>query len=110
MSAEKPILQGAQAFRDDRLRNDVAFRPELTRLKTEWEALVGSSRPADGFVITSEMRVSRTRDSYPKPLLKAYRAAARKIATRLRQPIQYAGPGSWACSTGPSPTRSYPLM
>ncbi|MDE0099927.1 MAG: HNH endonuclease signature motif containing protein [Truepera sp.] len=108
MSAEKPILQGAQAFRDGRLRNDVAFRPELTRLKTEWEALVGSSRPADGFVITSEMRVSRTRDSYPKPLLKAYRAAARKIATRLRQPIQYAGPGSWGVFDRPRPYQELP--
>ena len=108
MNVEKPILQGVQAFRDGRLRNDVRFRPELTRLKTEWEALVGSSLPSDGFVITSEMRVSRTRDSYPNPLREAYRAAVQKITTSLRQPIRYAGPGSWGVFDRPRPYRELP--
>ena len=101
----KLILQGARARSSGVLRNDLAFRPELSALRLEWERAFGSSLASDGFVLIHELRLPRKRASYPKPLLEAYAATLRKITGSLRQPIQYAGPGEWSVFAKPKRLR-----
>jgi hypothetical protein len=87
-----PIMQ-----RPSYARNDMAFRPELTKLRLEWEKFIdGSSRPSDGFYLINELRVERKRDSYPSTLLGAYEQTIKKMmGDPLHQPIWHAGPGEW---------------
>jgi hypothetical protein len=90
---EQPILQGPRAFRDGVLRNDVAFRPELTTLRSRWANLFSVSRPADGFYLMSEMRVPRKRAMYTNTLLNAYSRTIQTTAKAIELPIRYAGQG-----------------
>src|SRR5919202_698814 len=76
-----PILQGPRSSRGAIVRNDMAFRPALTALRAAWESVIGGpSRPADGFFLIHELRVSRRRIRYPSELLRAYRAALTQVA------------------------------
>ncbi len=58
---QAPIAQGTHSKRDGVLRNDMAFRPALTRFRSRWEAVTGSSQPSDGFFAINELRVPRRR-------------------------------------------------
>jgi hypothetical protein len=99
-----PILQGPRSSRGGIVRNDMAFRPALTALRAAWESVIGGpSRPADGFFLINELRVSRRRIRYPSELLRAYRAALTQVAKTLEMPIRYAGPGEW--TVFPKPLR-----
>lgn len=89
-----PILQG----RVPAHKNDLSFRPALTRVRQEWEQQMGSARPSDGFYLVGRMRAAprgAVRVGNPE-LYRAYQAAVRAILPALQQPIQYAGPGHWA--------------
>ena len=92
---EAPLLQGARARLGGERRQDMAFRIELEQLRREWERITGYAAPSDGFLLIHELRIPRRRRSLPVELIKAYESAIRKIATAIRQPIQYAGPGQW---------------
>lgn len=89
----QPILQGPRAFRDGVLRNDVAFRPDLAALRSQWATLFSVSRPADGYLLMSEMRMPRKRALYPVSLRESYNRAIQKIAGAIEYPIRYAGQG-----------------
>lgn len=43
MDASMPVLQGARSRRGEVLRHDLSFRPTLTKLKLEWQALTGTA-------------------------------------------------------------------
>lgn len=104
VAAEHPILQGQQANRDGEVRNDMAFRPQLTAFRTQWEQTIGElSRPSDGFFIINELRLPRKRTLYPAILLTAYTQAISAIAKTLEMPIRYAGPGNWTVFDKPLP-------
>jgi len=102
MDETAPIWQGQRAQREGNLRNDVAFRPELTTLRKEWQAATNLSRPADGFYLVSEMRVARRRRSYPESLTAAYDRAVLAISRALEYPIRYAGEGEWSVFDRPT--------
>lgn len=74
-------------------RNDIAFRPELTSLKTQWAALFSVSRPADGYFLMSEMRIPRKRLMYTGTRLDTYKRTIQTIAKAIEYPIRYAGQG-----------------
>jgi hypothetical protein len=97
-----PIMQGRRSRLDGVLRNDVSFRPELTRLRQAWEALSGSAKPADGFWLINELRVPRKQESYPAAFLKLYKEAVNSIGKALEKPIRHAGPGEWTVFDKPS--------
>lgn len=109
-----PVLQGARATRAGEQRNDLSFRPALTKLRQEWENLCGggielcgegiepgcgaidlNAGAPDGFLLSGEMRLPRKRAQYPEALVDAYDDAIKAISSALLQPIQYAGPGQW---------------
>jgi hypothetical protein len=71
----------------------MAFRPELTALKTSWTYHFGASRASDGFLLIAELRVPRIASAYPPELKRAFNKALTAIAKSLKQPIRYAGPG-----------------
>ena len=73
-------------------KNDISFRPELTKLRNLWESSHATFGPQEGFFLTDLMSSAKSKDSV---LEKAYALANRKIMTALRQPIQYAGEGEW---------------
>lgn len=98
-----PILQGRPARLGATLRHDVSFRPALTAVRQQWEALAGNTPdPADGFAALNELRVPRRRAAYPAALLAAYDAALAALADALEQPIRYAGPGEYALFPRPA--------
>lgn len=98
----EPILQGQRAMLDGQLRNDILFRPQLEKLRCEWElSMGGTSRPSDGFYLINEMRIPRKYQSYSKPLHKAYQAALTAISKAIDQPIKYAGIGHWSVFVKP---------
>jgi hypothetical protein len=104
MDESQPIYQGRLAQRDGALRNDVSFRPELTRLRAEWQRVVQTRvEPADGFFLFAEMRTPRRRTTYPEPLLFAYDNAIKEIEQAVRKPIRFIGQGEW--SVFPKPDR-----
>lgn len=104
VEAEYPILQGQQASRDGEVRNDMAFRPQLTAFRIQWEQVTGElSRPSDGFFIINELRLPRKRTLYPVSLLTAYTQAISAIYKTLEMPIRYAGPGNWTVFDKPTP-------
>ena len=92
---DQPIWQGHRQQKKSGLSQDMSFRPALTELRREWEAVAVDSRPSDGFFLIHEMRLARRRRSYPESLKKAYGAAWRKIKGAIKYPIRYAGPGNW---------------
>jgi len=61
-----PIWQGPRARQGTGVRDDLAFRPVLTALRTVWEADFGAARPADGFLLIQDLRVPRKRATYPR--------------------------------------------
>ena len=91
----QPIWQGARAVRREGLANDMAFRSELTELRRSWEGVWGLSLPSDGYVVMSEMRVSRRREQLSAELRTAYKRAIGAISRALEMPIHHAGPGEW---------------
>lgn len=103
MAEAAPIYQGARASRDDATRNDVAFRPALTNLRTAWQQLVQlAPQPADGFFLLTEMRTPRRQSTYSPALCQAYRQAVAATAKALQMPIKYAGPGHWSVFDEPA--------
>ena len=102
MEEAAPIYQGARAIRDDATRNDVAFRPALTGLRTEWQQLVQFPQPADGFFLLTEMRTPRRRETYAPSLCQAYRQAVVATASAIQMPIKYAGLGHWSVFDKPA--------
>ncbi|MFO5492839.1 MAG: HNH endonuclease domain-containing protein [Cuspidothrix sp.] len=81
----------------------MAFRPELTALRCEWETIVGSSHPSDGFYLINELRIPRKRQTYPSSLHKCYGAALSAIAKAIEMPIRHAGPSgsNWTVFSKP---------
>jgi len=103
VEAEAPIWQGARNRRTGGRAQDMAFRPELTRLRLAWEAhWRAPARPADGFLLASEMRVARRRAALPPSLVAAYDEALETIIKTLTLPIRYAGPGEWSVFERPA--------
>lgn len=90
------ILQGQRSRQGNQLRNDMAFRPQLTELRQEWERFIGEvSRPSDGFFLINELRISRKYKNYPKSLHQAYRKALTAISNTIeKQPVKYVGSGN----------------
>lgn len=102
MDQEHPIYQGGRAERAGMIRNDVGFRPALTRLRQVWqEAGQLSALPADGFFLVSEMRTPRRRATYAPVLQQAYEDAIRAITVAIAMPIRYAGEGQWSVFAKP---------
>lgn len=97
VDVNQPIWQGARNLRRQGRVNDMAFRPHLTNLRRAWEDFGQvSSRPSDGYIVTSEMRVPRKRVQYPVEVQNAYDRAIAAISRTIEQkPIRYAGPGEW---------------
>jgi hypothetical protein len=96
ISVNQPIWQGPRSRRTGQVRNDISFRPALTQLRQAWEQVVGLSRPADGFFLIHEFRLSRRRAAYPADFLALYELARKAISQAIEYPIRYAGPGEWA--------------
>lgn len=94
-----PILQARQA----RGKEDISFRPALTRLRQEWERGLGTtSRPSDGFFLVGECLSGVRWKSYQQSLRDAFSAAVEGIAAALQQPIRYAGPGQYSVFSRPA--------
>lgn len=91
---DQPILQGRMPAH----KNDLSFRPALTRLRQAWQKQMGHSRPSDGFYLVGRMRaVHRGKMLEGDPeLYGLYHAAVKAVLPALQQPIQYAGPGHWS--------------
>jgi hypothetical protein len=91
---DNPIYQGPRAMRGGILRNDMAFREDLTSFRESWEEVIGTkSRASDGFYIITEFRSPRRRSQYPQELWEQYRSLLKKLNyTIANQPIRYAGP------------------
>jgi hypothetical protein len=97
-----PIYQGQRSTGNNgQLRNDMLFRPELTALRREWETIVGSSHPSDGFYLINELRINRKYQDYPLSLHQYYAAALTAIAKAMEMPIRHAGPGNWTVFSKP---------
>jgi len=93
----EPILQGQRAILNGQLRNDMSFRPQLEKLRCEWESIVGgTSSPSDGFFLINELRVPRKYLAYSKPLRQVYQAALTAISKAIEMPVRYAGFGHWS--------------
>ncbi|MCS7031898.1 MAG: HNH endonuclease [Gloeomargarita sp. SKYG116] len=93
VDAAQPIWQGQRA----QSQNDLRFRPHLTRLREAWEQEIQApARPADGFVLVNDLRISRKRDTYSPQFLDLYQQAIKEITRAIEYPIQYAGPGEWS--------------
>lgn len=104
VQVDQPIWQGqrAIAFSESTLyvgtqrKNDMAFRPALTRFRALWEqCLSGRARPSDGFFVINDLRVPRKRKTYSTSVLEAYEQVLKDISKTLEMPIRYAGPGNW---------------
>ncbi len=79
-----PIRQGQQIKRNGKARNDIAFRPALSELKSLWEQMVGGLKnPADGFFLINELRSARKWQHYPESLVKALSLAVSAISLTL---------------------------
>jgi hypothetical protein len=101
-----PILQGQRAQDPTTQRQDMSFRLALTALRQTWETTTAApGHPADGFVVRSELRLPRVRDTFPLPLRTAYQTARDAIMEALAYPIQYAGPAGATWSVFPRPAR-----
>ena len=95
--SEQPILQGQRELLNNQLQNDIAFRGELTRLRSLWELHISKRKsPKDGFLVIDEMHRPKRKKTYPLELVDAYDCTIQKIVQSIHQTIQYAGPGEWA--------------
>jgi hypothetical protein len=101
----EPVAQGVRSLLAGELRQDVGFRAHLTELRRDWETIYGPSGAAGGWHLVEHLRVARKRAGYPAALLTRYRGTLSRIATALRQPIRYAGPGEWTVFARPRPLR-----
>lgn len=92
-----PIIQGQRARQRGGRNNDIAFRPQLTELRSLWQRELNTvSRPSDGFFFINELRIPRKRDSYSPQLLSVYQRVLSAIAgTMVDGPICHAGPGTF---------------
>ncbi|MEP0949533.1 MULTISPECIES: HNH endonuclease domain-containing protein [Cyanophyceae] len=64
---DQPIQQGQRAQRQGQIINNVAFRPALTKLRRQWEQVIGGLKnPADGFFLINELRSPRKHQCYPQ--------------------------------------------
>jgi len=94
--SEQPILQGQRKILNDQLQNDIAFRAELTRLRSLWELHVSHRKsPKDGFLVVDEMHRPKRKKTYQIELVDAYDCTIQKIVQSIWQTIQHAGPGDW---------------
>lgn len=103
VSEGAPIDQGVRSRLGERERHDLSFRPHLSELRRQWEAIYGPSGAAGGWQLVEHLRVPRHRDGYSANFLKLYAGTLRKVQTALAQPIQYAGPGRWSVFAKPAP-------
>jgi len=88
---------------DGKLRNDIAFRVELTLLRTLWNNQISQvEAPQDGFFVIDEMHRPSRKSTYSLEFVTAYQRAIQKIIQAIRQPIQYAGPGEWSVFDKPA--------
>jgi len=98
-----PIMQGPRAQREGKLRNDMAFRTELTQFRELWQQVwSGISNPSDGYVAINEMRIPRRRAQYSKEVLRIYDRTLSRIAQTIQMPVRYAGPGEWTVFARPA--------
>ena len=89
-----PIYQGARAKHGDSYRNDMAFRPALTELRSIWATIYNTSSPSDGFTLTYEMLIPRKQKEYNSiddRLIGVYQRTLRSIEIAIQQPMRYAG-------------------
>lgn len=105
VAEDAPILQGVPSLLHERPRQDVGFRAHLTGLRRAWEEIYGPSGAAGGWHLVEHLRVERKRAGYPASLRQRYRGTLTRIATALRQPMRYAGPGEWSVFAPPRPLR-----
>lgn len=106
-----PIYQGARAQRDGVLRNDLSFRPALTRLQQAWENEVRLlTLPSDGHFLVSEMQTPRRRAMYSLALAHAYDEALRHVLPALAMPIKFAGAGHWTVFAKPELAKDLPTL
>jgi hypothetical protein len=95
---QQPIAQ-----RGHTAGNDMAFRPSLALLRSEWQQAVQlNSQPADGFFLLTEMRTPRRRSTYSSSLQRTYDRTVIEIAKAIHQPIQFAGVGEWSIFKKPT--------
>jgi hypothetical protein len=106
MDGEFPIYQGARAEHGAGvMRNDVSFRPALTKLRQVWaEQVKMAVLPSDGAFLTGEMRLPRRRASYGLEVSLAYEQAVGAIVPSLHMPIKFAGAegGHWTVFAKPA--------
>lgn len=95
----EPIWQGQHSSS----RNDISFRPQLTKLRCEWKSIVGgTSNPSDGFFLINELRVPRKYQNYPESLQQAYSSTITAISEKIEEmPVKHAGPGNWTVFAKP---------
>ena len=76
-------------------KNDMCFRPELTKLRREWETIFGSSNSSngDGFYLIDQQRIRRKWEDLPT-LHQPYDLALSAITKAIKKPIQHAGIGN----------------
>lgn len=104
-----PIWQGQRAKSGTEPRNDMAFRPLLTTLRQSWEKeMQTTSRPADGFILSNDLRIPRKRLTYSQNLLDTHHETIKKIGSAIEYPIKYAGPGGshWTVFDRPTTFKS----
>lgn len=88
---ERPVYQGARAFRNGALIQDISFRPHLTALRSAWEALpYARSHPAEGAMLLTDYQVGR---GISPELLTQTRQTIQAITQAVRQPVRYGGGG-----------------
>jgi hypothetical protein len=98
VSSVQPIQQGIHPEN----KQDISFRPALTKLRQAWENMISSeSLASDGFFLVSEFRSAHHHYQYPIPLIEAYNQSIRDIAKAIRQPVRYAGPGQYSVFNPP---------
>ena len=98
VAAVQPIQQGIHPEN----KQDISFRPALTKLRQAWEHAIGSeSLASDGFFLVSEFHSTHHYSNYPAPLIEAYNQSLRDIARAIQQPVRYAGPGQYSVFNPP---------
>ena len=100
-----PVAQGIPSLLQGRARQDVAFRAPLAELRRAWEAIYGPSGAAGGWLLVEQMRLVRKRAEHPASLVRLFDRTLRAVATAMRQPMRYAGPGEWSVFAPPRALR-----
>jgi hypothetical protein len=106
MDEDRPVYQAPRAQRDGTLRQDVTFRARIAAVPRAWTATVITVRPSDGFFLMNEMRVARRARTFAPEVVDAYSAAVWEIAKTIgKNPVQYAGQGTWGVFPRPARRR-----